>query len=103
MKILYKKPAETYSYLMSFTGDLRSNEIITQIISSSSVVEDAGSVVDPSNIVINSVSIDSSKTGIIIQIASGDLNVLYKISVLIKTSNVNEIQGDGLLKIITNI
>ena len=61
---------------MSFTGDLRSNEIITQIISSSSVVEDAGSVVDPSNIVINSVSIDSSKTGIIIQIASGDFHTL---------------------------
>jgi len=92
-RILEKQPSETKSFSMNFGGKMSTGETISSITSITNEYRGGGT----GNLTISGESI-SSQT-VTFNIAGGTHGRVYRIEILIVTSNSQILEGDGLLQV----
>jgi hypothetical protein len=102
-KTLYKKPNEEIYFSMSFARQLDGTETITSVSSFSTSIVSSKTGVSPLPITIDTPVIDTPATSVTFKISNGTLDTLYNVTILVRTSNINLIQGDGELQVSNTI
>jgi hypothetical protein len=94
-ELVVKQPSERIYVQMDFSNIVRGSNTITNIQSITS--EKRGG--DPSDLIIDSEVISSDGKAIEFFISGGTEFYTYKIEIIVHTSNMQILEGDGLLEV----
>lgn len=99
---LQKKPNEEIYFSMSFARQLDGAETIISVPSyyANIVSTKSGS---PLPITVAAPEINTPATRVTFKVSGGTLNSVYEVTMLVRTSDDNLIQGDGLIEIVSKL
>jgi len=100
---LYKKPNEEVYFSMSFAKQLDGAEVITSVSSYYANILSAKSNVSPLALTIATPSINDPANRVTFKVSGGTLGTVYEVTMLVRTSDDNLIQGDGNIEIVSKI
>ncbi len=101
-KTLYKKPNEEIYFSMSFARQLDGTEVINSVSSFYANITSSKSS-SPLPIVVNTPVINDAASSVTFKVTGGTLDTIYEVTMLVRTSDNNLIQGDGTLEVVKNI
>jgi len=101
-KTLQKKPNEEIYFSMGFARQLDGTETINSVSSyySNIISSKSGS---PLPLVVGAPIINTPATSITFKLSGGTLNTVYEVTMLVRTSDDNLIQGDGFLEVVSKL